>query len=101
MWTNLRNVGRSLFKRISILLVLGGLSFGRTKEPKPLEPKCLSVPERIEAIQKAVKQLPAEIQQPFFLRAQWGNWGNWNNWANWANWNNWNNWNNWGNWSNY
>jgi len=96
MLTAFRGVGRFLAKGMSVLLVLGGLLFGRTKEPK-----YLSVPERIAEVQKAVRQLPVGIQQPFILRAQWGNWGNWNNWNNWANWVNWNNWNNWGNWSNY
>ena len=96
MLAKLRRVGHSFSKTMSFFLVFGGLVFGRTKEPTPF-----SIPERIAAVQKAVKHLPVEARQPFVLRAQWGNWGNWNNWNNWANWANWNNWNNWGNWSNY
>jgi hypothetical protein len=84
------------FLRVSLLFVFGGLLFVR-----PTDSKARSIPRRIAAVQKAVERLPAEVREPFILRAQWGNWGNWNNWNNWANWANFNNWNNWGNWMNY
>jgi hypothetical protein len=96
MYKRLRAKGVFWFKRASVVLVFGGLAWGRPREARPTP-----VADRIEAVQRAIQQLPAERQQPFLSLAQWGNWGNWNNWNNWANWNNWRNWNNWGNWHNY
>ncbi len=94
---SLKELRHSLSKLVSLLLVGGGLLFGRSTDTRRVP----SVPERIAAVQKAVHQMPTEMRQQFLFRAQWGNWGNWNNWANWANWNNWNNWGNWGNFRNY
>jgi hypothetical protein len=82
---------------MSLVVFLTGFSFGGSTEIK----RGPSIPQRIAAIQKAVQEMPAETQQPFLLRAQWGNWGNFRNWNNWANFANFNNWNNWGNWANY
>lgn len=92
MLANLRGLGRSIFKKIPLVLVFWGLLFGPNADLK-----ASSIPERIAAVQKAFQRLPASAQQPILFSAQWGNWGNWNNWNNWGNWSNWANFNNWGN----
>jgi hypothetical protein len=97
MTTLTRKLKHSLSKLMSLVVFLTGFSFARSTDIK----RAPSIPQRIAAIQKAVKDMPAETRQPFLLRAQWGNWGNFRNWNNWANFANFNNWNNWGNWANY
>jgi hypothetical protein len=87
---------RELLKRFGLLFVFGTLFVGR-----PSEAACESIPGRIIAVQKAMKNATNVAPQPSTLLPQWGDWRNWNNWNNWANWANWNNWNNWGNWINF
>jgi hypothetical protein len=92
-----RKLRLSVSKLASVVVILGGLLFGRSTETK----RSPSIPERIAAVQNALHVMPFDLQEVFLFEAQWGNWGNWNNWNNWGNWGNWANWNNWGNWGNY
>lgn len=95
----------SFLKIASLVVVLTSFAFGRSTQPKLRSTPSIS--QRIAAVQKAIREMPATKREPFFVRAQWGNWANWAKWVNWNNWNNWNNWakwanwNNWGNWSNW